>query len=526
MKKYHILLPLLSVVFLFSCDKYLDVNPDNRADVDNKTKIAGILVSAYPDNSYCYLAETSSDNIDRIDRFLQDNNRQHEEFFYWKDATEVGNDSPQTLWESFYKAIASANHALAAIEKLGNADGSLNPEKGEALLCRAYGHFVLVNLFCKNYGKTSESDMGIPYIDAPETTVSPKYERGTVAGVYAKIETDIEEALPLIRDDGYTVPKYHFNRKAAYAFAARFFLYYRKYDKVISYASEVLGSDPLTALRDWRDAGSSSVYEIRGNAFVNTDNKANLLLQTSYGSWGYFDGPYNLARFYMHTPLLSGAETDASAGPWGAGSTFFFRPVNLALGRCAPYKMRAFFEYTDQVQGIGYRHYVHPVFTSDETLLCRAEAYVLKNDFDNATKDLSLFMKNYSSGTTLNQTNIQNFYNGIKYYDYGYDEVAKGDRFAVTVKKRLNPDFTIVSIEQENFLHCVLHIRRILTRGEGLRWFDIKRYGIEIYRRAISENNLIYKLDFLPVDDPRRALQLPMDVINAGLPKNPRNNDQ
>lgn len=66
-------------------------------------------------------------------------------------------------------------------------------------------------------------------------------------------------------------------------------------------------------------------------------------------------------------------------------------------------------------------------------------------------------------------------------------------------------------------IQCILHLRRIETIHEGLRWQDIKRYGIEI---AHNRDGLTY--DVLTVDDPRRAMQLPQDVISAGLKANPR----
>ena len=49
-----------------------------------------------------------------------------------------------------------------------------------------------------------------------------KRQRGTVAEVYQNIAADLEEGLPLIDDNIYSRVKYHFNKKAAYAFAARF----------------------------------------------------------------------------------------------------------------------------------------------------------------------------------------------------------------------------------------------------------------------------------------------------------------
>ncbi len=91
-----------------------------------------------------------------------------------------------------------------------------------------------------------------------------------------------------------------------------------------------------------------------------------------------------------------------------------------------------------------------------------------------------------------------------------------------TPKKALHPDFAVEPGTQENLIHAILHVRRVLTLHEGIRWFDVKRYGLEIYRRVVY-NNQITVYDELKVDDPRRAIQLPQSVITAGIEANPRN---
>ena len=53
---------------------------------------------------------------------------------------------------------------------------------------------------------------------------------------------------------------------------------------------------------------------------------------------------------------------------------------------------------------------------------------------------------------------------------------------------------------------------------------DVKRYGIVVYRRTLNRgNNVTSVTDSLTVDDPRRAIQLPQDVISSGMTANPRN---
>lgn len=68
----------------------------------------------------------------------------------------------------------------------------------------------------------------------------------------------------------------------------------------------------------------------------------------------------------------------------------------------------------------------------------------------------------------------------------------------------------------------MLQYRRILTLHEGDRWFDVRRYGIEIFRMQLqSTGNRIVK-DKLTTTDLRRTLQLPTEAIKAGVTPNPR----
>ena len=74
----------------------------------------------------------------------------------------------------------------------------------------------------------------------------------------------------------------------------------------------------------------------------------------------------------------------------------------------------------------------------------------------------------------------------------------------------------------DNLIQFILYARRILSLDEGLRWGDIKRYGIEVQHRIV-ENNTVEVVDVLTKDDLRRAIQIPYNVMTAGLEANPRN---
>jgi hypothetical protein len=287
---------------LASCNDFLDVMPDNRATVDSEEKIAKLLVSAYPGNSPQLLWEFGSDDHDDQGSAYVGNNRDPRELTevnYWMDNTEVFNDGPTYFWGNLYLAIANANLALDAIANLGTPE-SLLPYKGEALLCRAYTHFILVNTFCKPYNpETSASDLGIPYMTHSETELNPQYDRDNVAHVYELMEKDILEGLPLLNDGLYGLTaRYHFTTGAASAFAARFYLTYwdapDALQNVVKYATAALGSSPATILTDWARIESDALYDeyVTAEQYVAADRKHNLLLLPSISIMGTVYGGY------------------------------------------------------------------------------------------------------------------------------------------------------------------------------------------------------------------------------------------
>ena len=65
-------------------------------------------------------------------------------------------------------------------------------------------------------------------------------------------------------------------------------------------------------------------------------------------------------------------------------------------------------------------------------------------------------------------------------------------------------------------------MRRLETMYQGLRFIDLKRYGISYTHLLKGEEQIIFNPESSDYADPRGAIQLPADVIKAGLPANPR----
>lgn len=523
-------LMLASVAILASCSDQLDTLPDNRTTLDTPKKIAGLLVTAYPDRTPTLFNEWMSDNTDYMGAQNSQGNRGGDQYFFWQEQTEGGNDSPEQVWMLYYEGVYKANEALAAIEEQGGPKNDiLRNSKGEALLIRAYDHFILANEFCRPYnGKTSTKDAGLYYATgiADFSAAAEQSNRGTVADVYAKIAADIEAGIPLLNDT-YEVPKYHFNKQAAYAFATRFYLYYEKWEKAKEYADKLLGSNPAASLRDYRALQamplSKSEQAVKiAEAYCSASADCNLLVQTSISSAGMALAPWLTSKRYTLTNYLSETELFQSNNIWGTSSNLIWKPFTVNSGEsnfALLMKLPREFEIRNTTTGSGYLRTLNVDFTMDEALLNRAEAEIMLGQNDAACADMTIWMKNFfNTNVTLTPTSVQTYFKTVP---YAYADAAK---MVPSFKKHISPRFTIDAegSVQESLLQCLLNFRRIETVHQGMRWMDIRRYNIEIPRRLIGANGKpSQNLDWLEKDDPRQVVQIPQSIREAGVAGNP-----
>lgn len=534
----YIALSVLAVGALSSCNDYLDTLPDDRAEIETADQVKDLLVSAYPNYNNNTIMEMMSDNV-------TDNGKTYastvlkDELYNFKDVDDTGNDSPYQSWNGYYRSIASANQALLSLKELGAEKDNMNLV-AEAKLIRAYSMMQLANTFCMAWNpEKADEYMGLPYPTEPAKFIGGGYKRGTLRQLYENINKDIEEALPYIDDNTYTVPKYHFNRKAAYAFAARFNLYYQNFDKCIEYANEVLGNDPTLVMRDFEPLTQFGAQDI-GTQWIKSSDKANLMLLATYSGASY-NLVYPVYPRFQHNSIVCSYETFWAKGPWGSGSG----GTSLVPGKALLYysnmlygksesvmfpKLMPQFEITDKINQTGYLHAVDAIFTGDETLLCRAEAYALKENprYDLAIADINTWIQTHcrpeasdgSKRPVLTEQSLKEFMDEMEYTPE--KDIEQWSEY--TIRKHLHPlGFTIeAGSTKENIVNLVLHMRRLETMYQGLRFVDLKRYGIAFSHVVKGDGIKEFNTEEVNYADPRGAIQLPADVIKAGLPANPR----
>ena len=563
-KSFRVLM-LTAGLGLTSCSDFLDQQPDERKELETETDVVDLLKGSYPSANYQFVCELSSDNlIDNNAPHLPSNPNDkqienhynyatfnsykwHDELFRFEPAntaTWTDYDAPGRIWSEWFNSIACANHALEAIDRIAASQGvtsrsnygqlsaRLRAAYAEALLLRAYDHFILANLFAQAYkdDQKSANDICIPYVTEIETTVFKDYQRLSVKEVYDRIIADMEEGLRYMSDSYYQTPKYHFNSLAAHAFAARVYLYHHEWDKCIEHANVVLGTDDNSLLRMcmnyavFEQCASAKDY---ANAWQNPNLNNNLLLLNTYSAYAraIFGYRYSVAgdaasqvlmvrtnsqlwRGYIATPisLVSGMLFSSSSHDYG-----FFS--------C---KIQEQFEMTDKIAQTGYVHQIIRAFTAMDLLLERAEAYIMKNDLDKAGHDLMAYWNN--SIETFSDKDKESFVTPgyIKTMDIDMLKSNFSNEEGKAAKANCldNWDFMATNISENlkitteaiPYMNCLNDFRRFENSFEGMRYFDLKRWGLE-WTHYQGNEKTPYTMAGIDV---RRAMEAPWEALANG----------
>jgi starch-binding outer membrane protein, SusD/RagB family len=484
-KEIKLALLLIAAVGFTSCEKYLSTTPDQRASLDNPEAISELLVNAYPKANYQPFCESMSDNVVENDRVAP--TLSNLQAYKWEEVEATGIDWPINYWNHCYKAIAVANQALKTIEGV-NDPQNYKAQKGEALVARAYAHFMLVNLWCKTYNaNTANTDPGIPYVLEPENVVHKQYKRRTVAYVYQQMEKDLLEGMPLISDDVYKKPAFHFTKRSAAAFATRLYLVKKDYAKVIQYADQAF---PNNSIIDYWNAYAAMVSSVRIQTYNRPSEKSNLLISEGISSWTFNYG--NAYRFSASVNIVYPI-TLKSYNNLVNGDLAYVTVANDA-GNIYVQKLSAHF-ISPLNSNLGNYYLYVPLFTSEEVLFNKAEALAKLNRSAESIALLNVLLpkrvKNYNAnGHTLTEARILAHYAGA-------------------------------SLETAT-VNAILDLKRIEFMHEGLRWFDVLRLGITV-NHPVADMNITGQFNpVLDANDPRRQIQLPPSTVLAGLEPNKR----
>lgn len=272
MRKIKILIALLGVILLSSCEKFLDVKPSNSSAAessitnaaDAKVAVNGLMrkmtsFDYYGRNFVLYGDAKGGDFA------IRSQGRGLDALYTFNHSASSGSFSG--FWSQIYHNILQANNLLLNIDKIeaaGKGSAALSDYKGQALTARALMYFDLVRLYGKPYNMDKES-LGVPLILTP-LDASAQPTRASVKEVYAQIMKDLSDSKALLSKN---IVNGYLNYYANVALQAKVNLYMENYTESLAAAEEVITSAKyvLYSNVDWVKSwstpfGKESIFEL------------------------------------------------------------------------------------------------------------------------------------------------------------------------------------------------------------------------------------------------------------------------
>ncbi len=303
MKKIQILLTVLSIALLSSCEGFLDVTPSNSAPAetsilnanDAKVVMTGLMrnmaASSYYGRDFILYGDAKGGDF-----AIYSQGRGYDGLYTFNHSVSSGNYG--SYWAQMYNCILQANNLILNVDKIeaaGSGSAALSQYKGQALTARAMVYFDLVRLYGKPYNMDKAS-YGVPLVLEP-LDASAQPLRSSVEAVYTQILKDLTDAAPLL-------PKSKVNGSINYytniATQAKVNLYMEKYTEALSAAEEVITSNVYTLYTNanWANSwtlpfSSESIFELgiyAGEANLGTGSLGYYLLRRAKitGAMGWF----------------------------------------------------------------------------------------------------------------------------------------------------------------------------------------------------------------------------------------------
>jgi tetratricopeptide (TPR) repeat protein len=409
--KYTI--PVLSLVTLASCKKFLEVQPkdsvsDSQTIVDRasaETAVRGIYRALSADNYYgvnfVSVGYLSGDNIQWtgsqsiVQQFIDHN-------------VKADNATVSGIWLAIYTTINRANYVIAKLP--GVTDATLTTAERNQLLGEAY----FIRALC--YFDLARTWGGVQIVTTPTISATDKngIKRSTVEQTYAQVLNDLNAAEPLLPLPTAQNPV-RANKETVYALKARYYLYQKDWTNAENYATLVLGdTQNYSLLKPYSAWFANNVVGTKESVF-----------ELSYSAT-YTNGH----RGQWQPPANSGTRQ------WAPNSTFLALVNDPTIGG----NRSALVAKTSAGLWYGNLYYRSPA-TDPAYIIRIAEEYLIRSE----------------ARTQLN-----------KLGDALTDLNAVRDRAGLTATTAVSQADILLAIENE---------RRIEFALEGHRWFDLVRTG-------------------------------------------------
>ncbi len=247
MKKYIYTLLAGTAFLMASCSDFTDLQPKGKNLLSTTDELAMLLNQEFAYSSsdrqmMCGSIIYASSDVPTL--IHQPAKTRSAIIMSWDEANQdrmAELTESDTEYTNYYGYIGTiANPVLARIDDAEGEESVKNQLKCEALVMRAYYHYLLVNKFAKAYNPaTAATDPGIPYLYEDQDLEEP-VEKSTVQEVYDNILADVEEAITLDALPTVATNRMRMCKPCAYAVKAWALISMQQFDEAETVAKQAL----------------------------------------------------------------------------------------------------------------------------------------------------------------------------------------------------------------------------------------------------------------------------------------------
>lgn len=369
-------------------------------------------------------------------------------------------------WYYYYKLISNANSIIAHIDEASGTEQSKAFIKAQALTDRAYAFFMLSQLYCKRWSDEQGNARGV-VLRLDETFGDQAC--ATLGETYNQVYADLDQAISLYQTSGKHRESSDFHLpdiEVAYAVYAKAALTKQDWSNAAKYAALARQGRKVMTISEYMDGG------------MHTPNNDWI--------WGVYE-PSDKTLYYY--------------------SFFAYQGSNSSAGVCRNYPCAISRELIDQIPESDVRRSLYLVPQSEAEF---EEAFPKGGNPASCTKALRTRARS-EFGSKLYSTSLVFPYMQTKftvdflpgggsfpiiraaemYYveaeadcHLGQDAAAQQLLFDVT--SIYDPSYEKSTKTGDDLLTEVKLYRRFDLWGEGLDWFDYKRWGESIARKTYA----------------------------------------
>ena len=268
-------------LMITSCEDFTDIQPKGENLLSSTNDLELLLNTDNYDelysNDFIIIGSNIIYNYSSVPALLSVDNKSRAALLYgyFEDQTSLNTISDLTSSDGFYEACYNiigrvANPILNQLELAKGTEAEKNELRAEALIARAYCHFLALQKYAPAYNGSNGDDPGIIYM-TEDKNILESQPKNSIKECYDFCMKDIDEALALNALPEEAVNYMRWSKYAALALKALVHLNMREYAEAEATAKQVLSAPGKNLYDYWQNAipAGSFSYESHDERNIN-----------------------------------------------------------------------------------------------------------------------------------------------------------------------------------------------------------------------------------------------------------------